>query len=359
MTNLGVIACQGIPTTGFTVQSLGVLGSSWLTLTGLALLVSLLMLALVYVLANFTRNQTLLAWSKFELFQVLATVCLVIFFMVWVIDMCKFDMKVLNDPVAGINYAGRNMFEIVDDYFNKLEYLGWLMFAQIMYVSKIIVLLQKVTYFSSPLGLGTTDNPTDSLGQLNNVIFLLASGFATSYLVIGVQNLIIQYMAYASLYYLIPFGVFFRAFEPTRQFGGVLTGLAFSFFLFYPVIIVANDYVMRSSVDPVTHRSGMDQVLYEVQSALGVANAAPGAGVNDKDKLEQLGKGIGEGTVEPSDLVEGLGSAVIFMVKPSAFYFVAAVVLPVLNFVVLIEVTRTLTGLFGEPVDVSNLTRMI
>jgi hypothetical protein len=40
-------------------------------------------------------------------------------------------------------------------------------------------------------------------------------------------------------------------------------------------------------------------------------------------------------------------------------YFIAAVVLPVINFAVLAEVARALTHLLGEEIDISNLTRMI
>jgi hypothetical protein len=38
---------------------------------------------------------------------------------------------------------------------------------------------------------------------------------------------------------------------------------------------------------------------------------------------------------------------------------VAAIVLPVINFIVLVEIARGFTALLGEEVDVSNLTRLI
>lgn len=366
MTNLAQVVCAEViqqTKNGGTLNALGILKADWLVLTGLALLVSLFMLVLINIFANFVRNQQLLAWTKFELFQVLATVCLVIFaVLAWIPGMCNFDMSILNDKASGINYSVpnpvqngqhfKNMFVIVDDYFRMLERLGLLVLGEIMYISKWIVLLQKVTYFSSPLGLGTTDNPTDSIGQLNNVIFLIVSGFATSFLIIGVQGKIIEYMAYAALYYFLPFGVFFRAFEPTRGFGGTLMGLAFAFFLFYPIIIVANDYIMRATADQLTE---------ELTEALKEQNQnSAGLGTEEVAKQsEEHAAKTSRGELEPGDVVQGVTSGTLFLLKPSAFYFVAGVVLPVLDFVILVEITRSLTGFMGESLDVSNLTRMI
>jgi hypothetical protein len=41
------------------------------------------------------------------------------------------------------------------------------------------------------------------------------------------------------------------------------------------------------------------------------------------------------------------------------FYIMAAVVLPIINFAVLVEITKGLTKIMGEELDVSNLTRLI
>jgi len=45
--------------------------------------------------------------------------------------------------------------------------------------------------------------------------------------------------------------------------------------------------------------------------------------------------------------------------KPIMVYFIAAVMLPVINFIVLVEIARSATGFLGDEIDVSNLTRLI
>ena len=342
----GATAIQTFP------QSFGKLGTHWIVLTFLALFCSLLALVLVNMLANFLRNQALIAWTKFELFQMVGTAVIFIFAVVWVSGMCHFNMGFLD-----VHYDQRNMYEIVDDYFSFLRGVGAVLFGYMMYFSKVITLLQKVTYFSSPLGLGMTDNPLDSLGQLNSVLFFAVGGFITSYLMLDLQFKIMGYMAVASLYYLFPFGIFLRAFQPTRGFGGTLIGISIAFFLFYPITVVFNDYIMRTSaLSPAAaqlahvpdDQAALDQNVQQGKmpdNSNMESSLSSGGDLNDQASLENLVKGVGSGT--------------IWILKPLALYIIAAIVLPVIDFLALVEVTKGLSKLFGEEVDISNLTRLI
>ena len=369
MTSLAAIACGPI-TGNYTdsagamhyvpityPNSFGVLGSDWVALTFLALLCSLLALTLIYVFANFLRNQGLLTWCKFELFQVMGTAAIFLFVVVWVSGMCNFNMGFLNDAARGINYGDgtsgnpyMNLYNIVDVYFGKLRDLGYVLFAYAMYVSKIITFWQKVTYFSSPLGLGVTDNPMDSLGQLNSVLFFIISGFATSYMLLDLQRRMLEYMGWAALTYFLPFGIFFRGFEPTRGAGGALIGISMAFFLFYPIALVFNDYMVRSSMDAVTQDLNNAAAHAEGQISTNTTNNPDDA----KKNIAQLNNDINRHA-----MIGGLSSATFFIIRPVALYIIAAVVLPILNFVVLVEITRGLTKLLGDELDVSNLTRLI
>jgi len=327
------------------LASFGILGNDWKIVTFLALFCSLLALVLANMLANFIRNQTLIAWTKFELFQVVGTATIFIFCVAWIAGMCSFDMGLLDEQ-----YAGRNMYEIVDSYFQFLKGVGNALFGMMMYTSKVITLLQKMTYYSSPYGLGMTDNPLDSLGQLNSVLFFAVGGYVTSYMMLDLQFKIMEYMSYATLHFLLPFGIFFRAFAPTRGFGGALIGISFAFFLFYPITVVFNDYIVRTSAN---------EVETELNSQVAKATADTTAGNTPTEtpislKSTEFGDANALGT-----MTYGLDSATIFLLKPLSLYLIAAVVLPVINFIILVEITKGLTGLLGDEVDITNLTRMI
>ena len=56
---------------------------------------------------------------------------------------------------------------------------------------------------------------------------------------------------------------------------------------------------------------------------------------------------------------EGITGGFLFLIKPLMLYVIAAVVLPVINFIVLVEITRGATSFLGDEIDVSNLTRLI
>jgi hypothetical protein len=192
------------------------------------------------------------------------------------------------------------------------------------------------------------------MGQINSVLFLVIGGFFTSVLMLWVQMRIMDYMAIASIFYLFPFGIFFRAFEPTRKFGGTLMGIAMTFFLFYPIVIIFNEYVMTDQIESVTAETATALQNAEGNSAAGAGG--PQAAKEAKDKHDEF---KGGGVPNAADLSLSVSNGAIFVLKPVMLYVIAAVVLPVINFIILVEVARALTAQLGEEVDVSNLTRMI
>ncbi|MFA6907707.1 MAG: hypothetical protein WC263_02670 [Candidatus Micrarchaeia archaeon] len=324
------------------------LGSDWLMLSVLALTVSAVALALLYMFASFFRHPQLLIWTKFELFQVFGTAAIMVFFTAAIFGTCTFDMGLLDQ-----RYLHLNMYQIIGDYFARLEAAGYLIFSYIMYISKILTFMSRSTILSSPLGVGSNENPLETMGQITSLIFVMLSGFVTSFLLLQLQMRILDYLAFACLGYLFPLGIFFRCFEPTRSFGGTLLGISISFFLFYPIIMVFNDYLINDQIaalegwqkrvndstrtqlnagDPTDPQKYMDQVR-------GIWN------LNDPNSYNSFAGRLAEG--------------VLLFINPIMVYVIAAVVLPVLNFIVLVEITRGNTAFMGDELDVSNLTRLI
>lgn len=335
-------------------DSFGALGSSWMALTSVALLSSLFILALVYIFSQFLRNQQLIAWTKFELFQILGTAVIALFAILAMVEgMCTFDMTFLGEGGPGPNpyiVGGHkmNMYQISANYFASVEKVGGLLFVQMMWLVKVINFVSQVMWTSSPLGVGSSEKPLESMGQANNLLFLLVSGYVVSFLLLQLQIRMMEYLSLASLYYFFPFGVFFRAFEPTRAFGGTLIGLALAFNLFYPIIIVFNDYLMYNTVA---------QQKLELENALSMTNAnIPTTQMNAARAGDQGGALDRTAT---GNFVSGITGSLYFILKPAMLYFIAAVVLPIINFILLVEVARGITRMFGEEVDVTNLTRLI
>lgn len=342
------------------------LGYSWAALCVISMLVSLLIMLLANMLAQFLRHQALLAWTKFELFQVFATMGLFIWMGAIVWGMCGFDMGMLDARYDHINVTWNasgmaTMYDVAESYFIALQKIGYLLFAYLTWVVKALNLLAKIVWLSVPLGFGIQDSPLESLGQVNGVFFFIVGGFFTSLLMLWVQMRVLDYMAICSLYYLLPFGIFFRSFEPTRKFGGALMGIAMTFFFFYPMVLVINDYIAYQPMDYMMN-SGPDPFKDRLKHADEQADPETSDMVTPEEvtytdryetdvrtgnlaNLAQMGASVTNGT--------------FVLLKPIMLYFIAAVLLPVINFIVLVEIARALTKLLGEEVDVSNITRMI
>ena len=322
----------------------GMLGGDWLALSVLALVVSTLALSILYMIASFLRNPQFITWTKFELFQVFGTAAIMVFFGAALYGTCTFDLSWLDSQRY---YHGENMYKIIGDYFEKVQTAGYLIYGYIMYVTKILTFVSRITVLSSPLGVGSNENPMESMGQLNSLVFIMLSGFITSFLLFQLQMRVLDYLAFACIVYLFPMGIFFRCFEPTRSFGGTLLGISISLFLFYPILMVFNDYLMYSQID---------QITAEQRDALRLGEGAVGSGI------VPTGQGISSGGASipnPESFFEGVTGGIFFFMKPIMVYFIAAVMLPVINFIVLVEITRSATGFLGDEIDVSNLTRLI
>jgi len=353
MTNFAQIACAPITAYGNSPPN-SVLGgslfpgTSWLELSVLALVVSTIALSLLYMFASFLRNPQLLSWTKFELFQLFGTAVIIVFFGTVLAGMCTFDMSFLQPA----RYApGVSMYDIIDNYFSRLEEVGFLVYGYMMYVTKIMGFLSRVTMLSSPLGIGSNENPMESVGQINSLIFVMLSGFITSFLLLELQMRILDYLAIAIIGFLFPLGIFFRCFEPTRSFGGTLLGISVALFLFYPILMVFNDFVMFATIEDLAG----DQTASLRAAAGNVASGnTPSAG--------QFQNSTAVNMTDPSgynSFSQGVTGGILFLLKPVLVYVIAAVVLPVLNFIVLVETTRGATAFFGDELDVSNLTRLI
>ena len=360
----------------------GGFGEHWLALSMAALAASLFILVMVYLFATFLRHQGLLTWAKFELYQIFGTAVIVLFMVCAIVfGTCNFDMGFLGDdksfngnnpyrqvdPGTGqpvIDPAtklpvGMNMYQIIDKYFTDVEELGYILFAYLMYMVKIINFTAKAMWTSNPIGVGSTDSPLESLAQVNSLFFLMVSGFITSFLLLQFQMRMLEYLAVACLYYLFPFGIFFRAFEPTRGFGGTLIGLAISLLLFYPIIMVFNDYLIERTGVVSGAKAELESAVAGAQQQAKDKTALPSGAQAAAQNTTQIQDAGMETPDKPGSISNAMAGSMMFLFKPIMLYFLAAVILPVINFIVLVEITRGITHFFGEEIDVTNLTRLI
>jgi hypothetical protein len=328
----------------------GLLWSSWQALCFLAIFASIVLLSLLYVAGNFFRMAGLQAWVKAEMGQLVVSALIVIMVVSIVAFLCSFDPSVLDKTYSG----GRNMFAEGTEYLNWLKYRNtealWLVYGQNVVVS----MMMNPVYNSRPGGVGVTTQPFAGLAPISSMLVTFMSGLTLSLLLTEMQIYILQYIQMAMLGWFLPLGVFFRCFEPTRQFGGALIGLAIGLFLLYPALLVMNEIAVKGPFDAAAAEAGTVNPGSALANSdyIGLSNDFPAVGTEPSP-------GAGTMATNYQSVETNTANSVNWVIKITFYTFVGAMLLPALNFIVLITGVRDISRMLGEEVDVSNLTRMI
>ncbi|VVB58191.1 Uncharacterised protein [Candidatus Anstonella stagnisolia] len=329
--------------------ALNVLGGDWKVLVFLGLLITISCLAVLYMIANFMRNSKLLAWVNSELFQVVATAILATLIIGWVSGICVLNAGYLDD-----RYAGKTVYDVADDYLQWGTQVGKDVFVYAMVANYVLGLTTGYNFNFQPLGVGSAMAPLGAFSQISNLVSVMMSTLMVSYLVFITQKLIVEYIRLAMLYFFLPLGLLMRALSPTREFGGAMVGLSLALLIFYPLVIVFNDMLVRV---PLTNefKSFMDAAWAGLKN--GALLFGPSLAYPFLAKIPVGGPVLAIMSVMGN--VVSLFTAVSIFSRAAVYYFLIAVVLPIIDFIFLIGIAKDISKVLGEEVDVTNLTRMI
>lgn len=373
-----------------------VLGESWAYLVLLAILGLAFFNVLLYFASQLFRIPKLEAWARFELFQVFANAVLLIFIAGWVYGMCHWDASFLYKMMDG-DAAQAKIDGIISDcglgegaeltpycaaqsYLDRVKTRGDDIYQILIGVNYVLSYIFKMTWNSSPMGIGYSIEPLAGLQQLMNVFLVTISGFIISYLSVLIQMRVLDFFLIAMPFYFIPLGILMRSFAPTREFGGAVLGFAFASLLFYPLILVMDDLLVYSSFEAATQNA--HEVLAQMQtSELSPENDAwiidenygmyePSA--NAEGMLAERADAGADRvsrffTQAPAERMKGVvtdetfrfGQTLFFANQVVFTYIIAAVILPIINFMVYIELARQMSAFLGTQMDLTNITRMI
>lgn len=344
----------------------------WVGSCFLAITVSIFILAFLYMIGKAFRHPKLGAWVRDEFGQLLATAVLVLMIVGLVGFMCSFSPVFLDD-----RYAGKNMYEVADDYLRDLRDRIVVAMGLTYTMNVFVDFMQSPVYEATPTGIGITTQTLAGLAPLLQGLSVLLTALTTALLTVAAQITILEYIKIAMLGYLLPVGVLLRCFEPTRVFGGAMIGLSVGLFLFYPFLLVFNDLIIHESLvkaqeeserevgvvsNPEFDSEGNPNPDYDpdkpiadgkVVTPLAVARLM-GRTVKDMFKA---GFGLKQGFI--ATIFAPIMGPISVLVGFAFNLLIAVLVLGMLNFIILITMIRDLSRILGEEVDVTNLTRMI
>ncbi len=361
---------------------------SWLGFSLVALLATASAIIIAYLVSQLLRNAKLEAWSKFEFFQVLATAGLAMLIAGHVWAMCTWDVSIFdkerytpaNYPDCAATVNGKAVITpycVASDFLEDIKKRGEDIFQILLAVNYGFHYLFKSVWENRAVGMGYTAEPLGGVLQLQNLFLIGIMGFMVSYLSIIVQQRVLEYFLLSMPFFFMPLGIVLRSFTPTREFGGTLMAIAYSSVFFYPLTIAMNDMVVFSDMKGFTGTSEQ-QFISEFEAYTRDASGAstlwqqgvqtPNGGMLDPMKGgDYINKGMW-GSFRGIAAASGLPSnketeqLTYFMFWPwrmIMIYFIAAVMLPIINFIIYVEIARNTSRIFGSEVDLTNLTRLI
>lgn len=359
----------------------GTFGDNWMVFVVVTLLASSGFLVLSYMVSQLLRNAKLEAYSKFELFQLVGTwvIALLIAGHVW--GMCTFDASVfdksryLSGNYCTIDVGGHTVvppYCVATDFLSQLRARGQDIFQFLITLNYIFSQMFKMVWESRPMGIGYTVEPLGGFQQIQNLFLVGISGFVVSILTVIIQQRILDYFLIAMPFFFMPIGIVLRSFTPTREFGGAVIAMVYASLFIYPMALMMNDVIIFSKMQDI--RTGVmtdsyfDQATADANPSNWAGSSGQGgnmynpraAGNYVNDSLMRDVREAGSNPALP--MSQNDKDTAFFLLSPwpmVMIYFLAAIMLPILNFIVYVEVARELSKLLGAEVDLTNLTRMI
>jgi hypothetical protein len=345
---------------------------NWQDICVLGLLISFLLVSLLYMASHAFGNAELTAWCKKELFQVFLT-CILVGSIFWFVNlMCAFvspSMFVELNP-GDCDHDGLtvpleqcNLFDYSINYLIWLRNAAYTLYNMLAVVGGFLAGKAEITVLQSPGGYGFNTRPFGGLsGMVNNLSFSMSTTLVGGLLTTIAQLRMLRAVQLMMFNIILPIGVFCRCFEPTRRFGGSLIAIAIGLFIFYPILLTINAGAVRGSILSEGFFLVAQNKIVQQEGAY-----PEGTRIDYLDQAYQQTVNPDDEAYDPTGGSEGASytslssNNIIFQIffTLTIRLLIAALFLPLLNFILLISFIRNLSRFLGEEVDITNITRMI
>lgn len=345
----------------------------WAALAGLALVVSSIILAFLYMWATLFRDKNLNAYVKQELYELVVSGVLVviIYSMIGAIGEVTVGTFLPVDLLPEDVAVTTTLYEATAKYYERIDQdmAGWLNmnYAINVYVDQVA----SVTPYARPLGVGLVASPMAGLASpIKQLLYNMSVALSIAFIINFAQLSVYIFSLQAFMKYYLPLGILLRCFTPTRRLGGTLIGVAVAFLFIMPGLTTVT-YSMFYHVAPDGSSSGplitFNTVMWEYAEDMMAADDSPVASFYG-DNLSESGGGIidmmsgGFGAIGRlfTDLIGGFFLMLLLLPMATvSLAFAVGFVMPAFNIMVFTQAAKSLSKSFGEEVDITALTRMI
>lgn len=337
----------------------------WAISAGLALLTSTMILMLLYLASILFKNEQFKAFIKFEFFELLATLALILVLVALVQGVCNLNVNAII-PTTGSFWSGLTIYEATQEYFIELErtFAAWMTMNYL--INFHLDQMASVTPYSRPLGIGMVSAPLAGFASpFKQIAYNSMTGLAIAVIINDAMMLVYESALYAFLEFYLPIGIVLRSFTPTRRIGGTLIAMAIGFLLIFPMTIVISGVMF---LDP-THGDTVafrDQLMpYWTNADITGRASTYITNLTLDSFIEQLWDFIAGGFLgaigELISMMIGTFITALFLIPLStiAKAFAVGYVMPAFNILILVQTVKHLSKSIGEEIDITSLTRMI
>lgn len=346
----------------------------WAAISGVALMTSVVVLALIYLWGTLFRNSQLIAYVKSELTEVLFTGILMVMIYLAVGALNTLQVgSFLPDALLpqDVNPAD-SVFAVTSKYYEKVgsDMSGWLNLNYLfsMYVDQAA----SVTPYARPLGVGLVASPMAGLASpIKQLLYNMSVALSVAFIINHAQLVVYVFALQAFLNYYLPMGIFLRAFTPTRRIGGTLIGVALTFLFVFPALSTISYSMFYNRCDTgdgcgplVSFGSLLNQYLGDVTTGsfqdrfnnFFGNNFSGGTG----GLLDMMGSAFGAlGTLFQNLVGGSLLMLMIFPISIVSWAFAIGFIMPAFNIIIFSQAAKGMSKSLGDEVDISSLTRMI
>ena len=323
----------------------------FLNMATVMILVTIGMVAVAYMLGRAMENPKILHWAETELVQVLGTLMILFFY--------GLSVFILNNWIGPAFYNGSVLFpgesnraaggswtSVQDHVINYLEGSGGIRGT----LEKFVYGFSWMSVFMSALSsLSFSLQPDPSLslfftplaatfGPLQSIMGLVFNAVVISAAQLQIQIELIK-LGTGLFTILLPLGVLFRAFPFTRPAGGAMIAIAFGFTVMLPIAyLVAEDISLHMySISGVGGRPSGDAIVAQMASVSFTVGS-----VDDFQNVITTG-------FAPGGILRSMAMFLAFELT----------LLPMMAYLMVLNVTKSLAELMGTHIDFSTIVRLI
>jgi len=316
----------------------------WQTLSVVGLLISILAVALIYMIGTAMEDENLKMLARDELFQIFAT-AIILAIAVSVIYSLNSNtiLSALSTAVGGTSGVLQTDANTVTE--KNLAILKGFSGNLTGLISNVGEQASKSGYCSY-LGIGYSvalcGGYNAARGALSNALTSVSLAIADMQAQLVILELANNYM----VFYLLPLGIFLRSFRPTRGAGGVLIALTLGFFIVFPFAMLLGEKMVQTALGNMESKGVVSDVWV---------------------KNEHESSYIGDIKLDCKQYYEKEGEVVSFMqtIRGSLFSepilfrtIIHSVLMTILNLMITLTFIKWMAGFLGSEIDVYALVRI-